>query len=213
MDQETRQIIEPRPQTPLPESRLTEKSCRLPDDLMSEQVQRLAVFSAVAGGLWTVALVMDTIVRPLTVSAMVPRAAMVIEVSAIATCVALFLYVRYAHHTASTKMDAGLWFMVINAIDIALLNTWVMAQTPDTMGRFLSWNTIVILVSAMILPTTTPRKMLAASMAAASMDPLGVWIAHLRGLPVPSVLDTFVVFVPNYTCAVVATVPSHLYSA
>jgi eukaryotic-like serine/threonine-protein kinase len=86
----------------------------------------------------------------------------------------------------------------------------VMAQTPDTMGRFLSWNTIVILVSAMILPTTTPRRMLVASMAAASMDPLGVWIAHLRGIPVPSVLNTFVFFVPNYTCAVVATLPSHL---
>ena len=28
--------------------------------------------------------------------------------------------------------------------------------------------------------------MLAASLAAASMDPLGVWIAHLRGFPVPS---------------------------
>ena len=41
----------------------------------------------------------------------------------------------------------------------------------------------------MIVPTT-PRKMLAASLVAASMDPLGVWIAHLRGVPVPSVAAT-----------------------
>ena len=96
-------------------------------------------------------------------------------------------------------MDAGLVFMVFNAMDIALLNTWVLAQTPDTMGRFLSWNTIVILVTAMILPTTAPWKMLTASMAAATMDPIGVWIAHLRGFPVPSVLATFVFFVRT-TC-------------
>ena len=61
----------------------------------------------------------------------------------------------------------------------------------------------------MIVPTT-PRKMLAASLVAASMDPLGVWIAHLRGLPVPSVVNTFVLLLPNYVCAVVAMLPSHV---
>jgi hypothetical protein len=132
MDQETRQIIEPRTQTPLPGPRKARKPCGLPDDLMSEQVQRLAVFSAVAAGLWAVALVMDTIVRPLTVSAVVPRTAVAIERSAIGACVALFLYVRYAHHSPSTKTDAGLWFMVFNAIDIALINTLVLNQTPTT---------------------------------------------------------------------------------
>ena len=57
--------------------------------------------------------------------------------------------------------------------------------------------------ASMIVPTS-PRKMLAASLVAASMDPLGVWIAHLRGLPVPSVVNTFILFMPNYVCAVVA---------
>jgi serine/threonine-protein kinase len=72
-----------------------------------------------------------------------------------------------------------------------------------------SWNTIVILVGSMILPTT-PRKMLLTSLAAASMDPLGVWLAHLRGLPVPSLVNTLVLFMPNYACAVVAILPSHV---
>ena len=59
----------------------------------------------------------------------------------------------------------------------------------------------------MIMPST-PNKMLAASLAAASMDPLGVWIAHLRGFPVPSLLNTLVLCMPNYSCAVVAVVPA-----
>ena len=33
---------------------------RMPDELLPEQIERLAVFSAVAGSLWTVALVIDT---------------------------------------------------------------------------------------------------------------------------------------------------------
>ena len=96
------------------------------------------------------------------------------------------LYVRYATHTPQTKTDVGLCLhgaergrrraaqhLGADAVD--------RRRDADT----LSWITIVILVSSMIVPTT-PRKMLAASLVAASMDPLGVWVAHLRGVPVPS---------------------------
>jgi serine/threonine protein kinase len=96
--------------------------------------------------------------------------------------------------------------MVPNAIGIALLNSWTVQ--PTTM-RPLSWITILILVYAMIAPAT-PRKILTASLIAASMDPLAVWIAHLRGLPVPSPVSTVLMFFPNYVCAVLAVVPSHV---
>jgi serine/threonine-protein kinase len=42
------------------------------------------------------------------------------------------------------------------------------------------------------------------------MDPLAVWIAHLRGLPVPSLAHTLILFSPNYACAIVAVLPSHV---
>jgi eukaryotic-like serine/threonine-protein kinase len=61
----------------------------------------------------------------------------------------------------------------------------------------------------MIMPAS-PQKMLAASFAAATTDPLAVWIAHLRGVEVPSVLNTFVMFMPNYACAIVAAWPSYV---
>jgi eukaryotic-like serine/threonine-protein kinase len=209
MDQAINQTIEPRTATPMPGGPTSRNAGGLPDDLMSEQVQRLAAFAAVTGGLWSVGLVMDFVTASLTGSAAVPTSAIVIEVFAISASVGLFLYARYASHGPCLKTDAGLVFMLLNAMDIALLNSWVVAPKAAMMGH-LSWNTIVILVTAMILPTTTPRKMLAASIAAASMDPLGVWIAHLRGMPVPSALNTMLFFMPNYSCAVVATVPSHL---
>ena len=47
---------------------------RLPDDLLTEQVQRLAVFSAVGAGLWAFGLVMDTPAsRPRTVGTSASR--------------------------------------------------------------------------------------------------------------------------------------------
>jgi eukaryotic-like serine/threonine-protein kinase len=147
-------------------------------------------------------------ITPRTVGTVVPARAITIEMLGVVISIVVFLYVRYAPHTCHKKTDAGLWFMILNTILNAMLTTWVTAPTVETMGR-LSWTTIIILISAMIVPST-PRKMLAASLVAASMEPLGVWLAHLRGLPVPSVVNTFVLLLPNYICAVVAVLPAHV---
>jgi tRNA A-37 threonylcarbamoyl transferase component Bud32 len=207
MTNEHHKLIAPRTPTPAPDAHEQTGLSRLPEELLSEQIRRLAVFSAVGGGLWVYGLVMDTIVNPLTVGSVVPATHVVIEVLAILLSAAMFFYVPYPRHSPQTKSDAGLVYFVLNAMAIALLNTWVRMPANDSMH--LSWNTVAILVSSMIMPAT-PRKMLAASIVAASMDPLGVWVAHLRGLPVPSAVNTLVLFMPNYACAVVAVVPSHL---
>ena len=208
MSHHEHKMIEPRAQTPAPGAEQVRSTGRLPDDMLDEQLQRLAVFTAIGAGLWALTVVIHAFVTPRTVGTVIPMRAIAIEVIGVVTSVAVFLYVRYAPHTCEVKTDAGPWYMILNAILVAMVNTWVTAPTVETLGR-LSWTTIIILISAMIAPST-PRKILAASLAAASMEPLGVWIAHLRGLPVPSVLNTFVLLLPNYVCAVVATVPSHV---
>ncbi len=62
----------------------------------------------------------------------------------------------------------------------------------------------------MFMPTS-PRKMLIAALAAASMQPIGVWLAHLRGVDVPSFTQMLALSVPSYACAFVATLPSRLF--
>jgi serine/threonine protein kinase len=208
MTNKKHKLIEPRASTPVSGMEPVITTGRLPDDLLSEQVQRLGVVSAVGAGLWTVGLVMDAIVAPRTVGTVVPKLAIAVNLVAMATSLVVFLYVRFAGHCVQTKTNAGLSYMILNAIFVAMLNTWVTAPTADTLGH-LSWTAIIILIAAMIVPST-PRRMLAAALVAASMEPLGVWFAHLRGLPVPSVLNTLVLLFPNYACAVVATVPSHM---
>jgi len=198
--------IEPHEPTPVPKGVWGALSITggLPDDILNEQVGRLGVFAAVAVALWTFGLVMERVARltALTMPGHFPARAQLIEVFGIVLAIALLVYARYSRHAPQTKTDVGLVAMVLNAFLISMLNTWAMVPTARVFE--LSWITVLVLVYAMTAPST-PKKTLAASLVAASMDPAGVWFAHLRGTPVPSVLNTLLIFMPNYSCAVVAT--------
>jgi serine/threonine-protein kinase len=198
-------IIEPRIQTP-PPGRSVMTTTRLPESVVLEQVQRLKILVAVAGGLWTYGLIMDTIVRPATITVTIPRANIFIEVAAILLAGLMFLHIRFSPWTPERKINAGLGFIVGNAAGVALLYSWGHIVSQQAVGP-LSWNAVTILVSAMIMPTT-PGKMLATALVAATTDPLAVWVAHLRGMPTPGVAETLVLFMPNYACAAVATLPA-----
>ena len=68
MSNSKNKIIQPRDETPLPaRPPAASRDARLPDDLLSEHVQRVAIAGAVGAGLWLFGLVMDAIVFPLTV--------------------------------------------------------------------------------------------------------------------------------------------------
>ena len=200
--------VAPRLSTPGPVSGSADG--RLPDDVLAEQVQRLTVYALVAGGLWTLGLVMDAVVFPRAIGAPVNptttahhgpgrgrrrRHLCLGEVLVRARCYA--------------KSDAGLWLMLLNAADLALLETWAVDPTMTMLGH-ISWTAIVILLSAMIVPST-PRKMFVASLAAASLAPLGVWLAHLRGVDTPGPLNTFLMYLPTYSCAIAAVVPARMF--
>jgi len=181
-------------------------SARLPDEIVAEQRKRLEVFIAVAGCVWAFGAFMDGVVFPRTIGAVVPLPELRIEIVAIVTSLALFLHVHYRKHAPEA---GGLLFMLLNAAGIALINTWAHDPTLESMGH-LSWTTFVILASSAIMPST-PRRTLVACMLAASLEPLGVWFAHLRGAPVPGIGATLALSMPNYISALVATVPSQVF--
>jgi hypothetical protein len=195
-------VIAPRASEPLRSSTTTGG---LPDDLLDEQLRRLRLCAAVAMGLWSFGLVMDTWVRPETVGAPFFASTIVIEGAAIAVSALLFAYLRFTTHPPRVQAHAGLVFMVLNALGVGLLNTWARPLTDDALNE-LSWNAIVILCGAMLMPAT-PRQMLVAALLSATMDPLGIGLAALRGREVPSLSHTFVLFLPSYACALAAVVP------
>jgi tRNA A-37 threonylcarbamoyl transferase component Bud32 len=197
--------VEPRIQTPVPGA-LSSGAGRLPDDLLHEQVQRVALLAAVGGGLWSVGLAMDGLIIPNAFALPVSRSSVAVEIFAVIISALTFVYVKYGRQLPQTKTDMALGYMILSAFAVAMINTrtvQALDQTVDTV----SWITIVILAGSMII-VTTPRRILTASLIAASMDPLAVWIAHLRGLPVPSPLGTLVVSIPNFVCAFVAMLPA-----
>ena len=123
---EQKRIIAPRQPTPSSRARDTGRlTNRLPDDVLAEQVQRFALFTAVGGGLWTMGLLVDTVLRPLTIGPTVPGPPSSSKSAGIAFSVFMFLYVRYCKRTPQGKIDLGLAYMLANAAGIALLNTWV----------------------------------------------------------------------------------------
>jgi eukaryotic-like serine/threonine-protein kinase len=194
------------PRLPTPASHGSDRaSARLPDDMAAEQNQRMVLVAAVSASVWTIALTIDLFVLPRRGAG--SGTVLLIESLAAAASTVLLLYVVYSRPRRHVTPDAGLWFMLVNAAAIALLNTWAFAPA-DRLGG-LSWVVFVILVTSMIVPST-PRRILAASLVAASLEPIGVWIAHLRGIPVPSPANTLVLCLPNYIAAVVATLPARV---
>ena len=194
-------VIAPR----APEAARSQTTTGLPDDLLTEQMRRLRLCAAVAMGLWTFGLMMDAFVRPGTVGAPFLVSTLVIEAAAIAASALLFAYLRLTTHPVRLQAYSGLAFMVLNAMGVGLLNTWARPLTADALNE-LSWNTIVILCGAMLMPAT-PKQMLVAALISASMDPLGIAVAALRGREVPSAMNTLVLFLPTYACALAAVVP------
>src|SRR5262245_38561129 len=105
--------VHPRFDTPSPDGADQTTPHPLPDALVSDQLRRLAICAAVGAGLWTYGLVMETIIRPLTVAAPVMTSILVLEVVAVATSLLMFVYVRYSPDTLARKTDGGLVYFVL----------------------------------------------------------------------------------------------------
>ena len=198
------------PRAPTPVTSVAGRSgSHLPADVVTDQLARLRLTALVSGSLWFMGLLMEVWLFPGVLGTTSEGAGIAIEVAGVATAVAVYAYVRYAPRSAAEKADAGLWLMVLNSFGIALLETWVNSPLESKPGQP-SWITPIILLTAMITPST-PRKMSVAVLIAASMGPLGVWIAHLRGLPVPPPSVTMLIYLPNYLCGIAAVTPSIVF--
>jgi serine/threonine-protein kinase len=154
---------------------------------------------------------MNVLVVPATITGapMPPRGALILELTAVAASIAMFLYVRFAPHRPTTQLGFGGAYMLVNAAAVAALNN-LLVPIDTTQIMHLSWVTIVVLLFSIIMPVR-PRTMLMLSLAAASFDPLAVGIAHLMGFPTPGLVQTFVLYMPNYVMAIAATVPAHVF--
>jgi serine/threonine-protein kinase len=201
---EGKRFIQPERSAPQPRSQTDRgTTTTLPEDLLREQSIRMQLLYAVGVALWLSNLVLDFYISPHGDRG--PHK-LLIEGMGAALAAGLALFARCTRCNPRIKANVGVAFMVPHALLLALLNSWV---AQPTTARPISGVTVLILLFGMLAPAK-PASMLIAGIVAASMDPLGVWIAHLRGLPTPSVMSSLLMFYPNYACALLAVIPARI---
>jgi serine/threonine protein kinase len=192
--------------TPVPGGRETGGTACLPPELLEEQTYRLALLAAVIAGIWALGLVIDLVLSPIVWAGQRSMQATAVDVTGLTIALFFLGYVRYSGDSPQRKSDAGLLFLIWNAMGIAVINTWIVPPSRE-INIHLSWITIGILVYAVIAPAS-PRKMLLAALVAAAMDPLALWLAWVLGEPVVTVPHAILRSLPNFTCALVASLPA-----
>lgn len=182
----------------------------LPDDMVEDSVGRLRVACLVWVALWSIGLIMNHLVAPLL--DLPPNQVVewppIADLFAVAWIViSLLIYYRAPRAAAKqvSLVNVALAYEIGLAFTIGVVNQW----HPLTVAGRLSWICVLILVQPMIVPAS-PVKTLIASLAAASMDPVGLLIARVRGIELPGLGLIFWTYLPNYVCAVLAVIPSHI---
>jgi len=207
-----RHVLARRPDTPSPDARDTGRTTRLPTELLTEQARRLTVFATVAFALWSFALLLDTVVLPAASGTWTRNWRIIpIEAMGVVGSAVMCWYLRRSSTTLERKGFGGFGVMLMNAALIAAANTWALpAPTANAadIGRP-SWIALVIVIFAMIAPST-PRRMLVASLVAASFDPLAYLIVGLLGAQSPTIVQVIALCWPSYACAFVAVVPAQV---
>jgi tRNA A-37 threonylcarbamoyl transferase component Bud32 len=197
-----------RARTPLPGRDSGRTSTHLPDEVLEEQVYRLEVLTGVIAGLWGLGLIIDVVLAPAVWGTNMSTQGIAVEIIGVAVAAFMWGYVRFSGDTPQRKTDAGLSFLVWNAMGIAVLNTWVVPPPPGQTIH-ISWIAVGILVYAVIAPAS-PRKMLLAALIAASMDPLAMYLRYLMGDPLTTVPHAIILALPNFSCAFIASLPARM---
>jgi hypothetical protein len=187
------------------------RSDELPEDLLQEATKRLGILALVWAGLFVIGIVMNDLLAPLVdldMRDLIPwgRPANVVAFLSISASFLLCWYTRRLTCRPRLALDLALVYEVFLALGIGIVNQW---EPQRLLAGRLSWICMLILIFPMIVPNT-PRKTLLASMIAASMDPVGLLVAHLRGLDTPTLNQIVWNYLPNYICALIAVIPSKI---
>jgi serine/threonine-protein kinase len=184
----------------------------LPEDLLREAAQRLAFVCLASAGLWAANFALVHLVHPLPgtlAEEQMARHAQWVPIfdwvggAAFLLSLGLYWFARGSKRSPRFLLDLALVYEVLIALSIGLLDYAV--GTPAGV----SWIAVIILLFPSVIPSA-PWKTLVAAFLAASMDPLAAVFWKSRGVEAPSLHAVFILAVPNYLCAALAPVISHI---
>jgi serine/threonine-protein kinase len=121
--------------------------------------------------------------------------------------VAVYFLAKSERMKPQQMLDFGLFYLVavafVAGVGVRLSTGHLHIPTDWAVSELC----ILIIIFPVIVPNT-PGKTLLAAVLAASMDPLGVYLAVRGGQSIPEGVSLFAAFFPNYLCAVLALIPS-----
>lgn len=205
----------PDPQVVQPQLRTTPTdpgptTAPVPHDVMTDAVRRLRLACAV----WIVLLVTAVVVNHLIVPWLHlparqvvpwPPVADALAVACILISALVYTYAAKAVGRPDTLVALGIAYEVVLAFAIGVINQW----EPNVLAGRLSWICALILLYPTIVPAS-PRKILVGSLLAATMDPVGLLVAQLRGVELPALGTLVWAYLPNYICAGLAVIPAYV---
>ena len=187
----------------------------LPPDILRQASRRVGIVALAIGTIWAIVLLMNTVIAPLLGHVHTPEMKMIwpmpgnlICALGIAASLVTYSLTRRLRSNPHVVLDVGIAFQVVNAALVAFLAHWhpVMGTTR------ISWLCLIILLQPAIVPSP-PLKTLIVSLLIATMDPLSVWVSHLRGMLAPTDIYTLVwYFLPNYIAVGLALIPATMIS-
>jgi tRNA A-37 threonylcarbamoyl transferase component Bud32 len=183
----------------------------VPADLLTDAVRRLRLACVVWMVLLTTVIIVNHLLLPwlhLRAGQVVPwpRIGDVLALACIGASALVYRYAPVACKRPDTLVNLSIGYEVVLALAIGVINQW---EPQQVLAGRLSWICALVLLHPTIVPGP-PRKILIGSLLAASMDPVGLWIAWLRGVDLPSMGVVIWAYLPNYICAGLAVIPSHV---
>ena len=182
----------------------------MPDDVLADAVRRLRLACAVWIALLATAVAVNHLIVPwlhLPAGQVVPwpPVADALAAACILISALVYWYAARAVGRASTLVNLGIAYEVVLAFAIGVINQW----EPHVLAGRLSWICALILLYPTIVPAS-PRKVLIGSLLAATMDPVGLVVAQLRGVELPALAALVWAYLPNYICAGLAVIPAYV---
>ncbi len=183
----------------------------LGSDVTAQMCKRVSTLALVAAGLWIISMLMNALVAPALghiaiMEALWPIPGLPIAVTGLVFSLLLAVVARRLSHRPQLLLDLSSGFLVLSCLLAALATQWV----PPGVTPRVSWLCIIILMYPAIVPMR-PGRTLAVSLLAASMDPLALWMTHLRGVLVDgSGYYLLWSFVPTYLSASIAVIPAQV---
>ncbi|HET9373126.1 MAG TPA: serine/threonine-protein kinase [Vicinamibacterales bacterium] len=187
----------------------------LPPEILKESATRLGWAGAIYATAYTIAYWIPFFVqRASQPDLSMWRAENFFALWSIALGASVFALTRRNAISPERSLDLGLAFAILGALGIALAEFWGGFPEIRSLIEYngVPWESVWILILPLVAPNT-PKRMLVASLAAASTGPLVVAYGVLvRGLPLPVPVLTAVTYFlfTTYVCAGIAYVGARI---